>query len=265
MGVALGVVALYAHGLSAGGAKAPRWRTLSLIAGVTLLIIAVSPPMEQAAAARFAVHMAQHLLLILGAAPLIVLARPMPVVLRGLPARLRSRIAGVMGRARRLAKPVPLVAVAAAAWLLHAVSVWIWHIPALYNAALHNPWIHGLEHATMFLGAVPFWMVVLQPFRAGSLPGVAAVPYLFTASLHGGALGALLAVAPTVWYEHGIYAPPDLDLIADQQMAGVIMWMPGALIYLGTALALFAYWMAKTKPPVDIIAGDVPRPQEGQR
>ena len=261
MGVAIGVVALYVHGLAARDTSAPRWRTISLLSGVTLLLIAVSPPMEQASAARFAAHMAQHLLLVLGAAPLIVLGRPMPVILRGLPPWLRDRTAGVMGRARRAVKGVPLAAVAAGAWLLHAASVWMWHVPALYNAALHNPWIHGLEHATMVLGAIPFWMVVLEPFRAGSLPGVAAVPYLFTASLHGGALGALLAVAPNAWYEHSIYAPPGMDMVADQQLAGVIMWMPGALVYLGTALALFAFWMARSTPPADVLRGSTSRIQ----
>ena len=254
MGVALAVVALYAHGLSARGGRAPRWRTAALLAGVLILMVTVSPPMERAAAARFSVHMSQHLLLVLAAAPLIVLGRPTPVVIRALPRWLRGPAAGLLGRARRVAKHLPLVLLAAGAWLLHAVTVWVWHVPALYNAALHNPWIHGIEHATMLLGALPFWMVVLHPFRTGGLPGVAAVPYLFTASLHGGALGALLAVGPTAWYEHGIYAPEGIDAVADQQMAGVIMWMPGALVYLGTALALFAYWMARTPPPEDITA-----------
>lgn len=260
MGLALAVVAFYAHGIGAKGARPPPWRAASLLAGVVVILVALSPPMGAASMQFFSAHMSQHLLLILVAAPLIVLGRPAPVVLRALPRRFSAPIATVLGTLRRRISRRHSAVVAVAAWLLHAVTLWAWHVPALYDAALHNPWIHGLEHATMLLGAMPMWMVVLTPLRATGLPGIAAVPYLFTTSLHSGALGALLVFAPSPWYDHLRYAPAGGDIVADQQMAGLIMWMPGALVYLGAALAVFGVWMARRPQPALRLPSPVERP-----
>lgn len=210
-------------------------------AGV-VLVVALASPLDAAAASVFWAHMVQHLLLSAVAAPLLVLAAPIRTVRLGLAPpgrrtldRLRVHVAGD-GALRRWATLLATVGA------LAALSVW--HVPALYDAALGSELVHGLEHATILGTGVAFWWAVIASARRHQvLPAVGA---LAVACIHGGALGALLALSSRPWYPlHAERAQAwGLDPVADQQAAGAIMWVPSAAIYLAAMALILLRWFA---------------------
>jgi cytochrome c oxidase assembly factor CtaG len=129
------------------------------------------------------------------------------------------------------------------AWGLHAAALWAWHAPALFEAAVVHESVHILQHASFFVTALLFWWSLLSG-RDGQRVGL-AVLCLFTTALHGGALGALLAMAGQAWYSVYEATAPlwGLTALEDQQLGGLIMWVPAGLVYLGAALALLASWL----------------------
>jgi putative membrane protein len=133
------------------------------------------------------------------------------------------------------------------AWLLHAAALWIWHIPRLFNAALADGALHDVQHVTFLGTALIFWHALL---RHGAHPARgAAILYLFTTTIHTGVLGALLTFARSPMYapfDHGLRVFGTLTPLEDQQLGGLIMWVPGALVYIGVALSLLARWLGES-------------------
>jgi putative membrane protein len=126
------------------------------------------------------------------------------------------------------------------AWALNILTLWVWHVPRLYQTALENEALHLLEHLCFVGTSLLFWWTITRPgarLRRGD-PGILA---LFTMALQGGLLGALITFAPTPWY--AVYAlttqPWGLSPLEDQQLAGAIMWLPVGMIYMLAALILF--------------------------
>ena len=119
------------------------------------------------------------------------------------------------------------------AWLLFAVVLWGWHLPALYEAALRNETVHAVEHLTLLLGVLLFWWVLLERTRPAHVRLGFAVAYLFTTTLQSGVLGALITFSSQLWYPY--YAPLTaawgLTPLQDQQLAGIIMWLPGGAVF----------------------------------
>lgn len=241
----------YVRGLGAiwrrrgGRQAAPPARAVAFGAGVLAVVVAVASPLDSLAEALFSLHMIQHLLLVLVAAPLIVLAQPLVVLLWALPADARLRL-GRWWRGARVA-PAAWRAVAhpVSAVLLHAVAIWAWHAPALYDAAVASRTLHVTEHLCFFATALLFWWAVVH---AGAQPGPghgAAIMGVFVTATHGGALGALLTFAEAPWYAaHRLTAPAwGLTPLEDQQLAGLIMWAPASLVYMGAGLAVFVAWL----------------------
>jgi putative membrane protein len=221
----------------------PQRRAVAFLAGVLTLLIALVSPLDRVSGALFSMHMVQHLLLVVVAAPLLVYSAPLAPVLVALPRPWRNRAGTVSGTPaiRTAADAIlnPLVV-----WWLQAVSLWLWHIPALYEAALRSSWWHALEHAMFLSTACLFWWVVIQPHGRRRLGLGLTVIFLFTAMIQSSALGALITFAPSTWYAaHADYtAAWSISPIGDQQLAGLIMWVPGGLIYLCAALAVFFIW-----------------------
>jgi len=214
-----------------------RRRAAYFAAGLAVVAVALSPPLDGAAARRFSVHMAQHVLLILAAAPLLVAARPGALVMESLPVPARARLGRTLHRpgwrlARRLAtNPVVVLTVSVGGF-------WAWHLPRLYEAALHNDAVHGLEHITFLAGGFLFWTIVLDPGPKRRLGLGATCGFVFAAMLTNIWLSAALAFATTPLY--AAYAVHGADAaLADQQLAGVIMWVPADVVYFVTLLALF--------------------------
>lgn len=240
---------LYARGAAAlcrqtGSDRAvPPVRRAYFAGGMLALIIALVSPLDHLSGTLFIAHMAQHLLLILVAAPLLVLSQPVAPLLWGVPRDWRPNLARFLVRpAGRLATSG--VAGLAFIWAIHAAAVWVWHAPALYEAALNSPWAHAAEHASFFGTAVLFWWCVSRagPRRSVGL-GTAALA-VFTMGAVGGGLGALLTFAPAPLYpSHAAATLWGLTQLEDQQFAGLVMWVPASMVYLLAGLALIAAWL----------------------
>lgn len=247
-------VALYFSGLRAlrhatGAAKKLRRETGYFIAGWTVAAAALVSPIHPLSAVLFSVHMTQHELLMVVAAPLLVLGRPAIVLLWALPrgaARRLVRMARSCGGGT-LWRWGTNVFIAS---LLHASALWIWHVPALFQATLVSDAVHAAQHAAFLGTALLFWEAVwFGPQRAAGF-GL-AVLYLFLTAVHSGALGALLTFASTVWYpayQDGA-ARWGLTALEDQQLGGLIMWIPAGVIYLVAGLWLFAAWLRESDRP----------------
>jgi cytochrome c oxidase assembly factor CtaG len=219
--------AVAAHHASAG------W----FIAGWLVLAAALVTPLHEAGERSFAAHMVEHELLMLVAAPLLVLSRPIGIALWAFPQGVRRALAafghGISTPWRALTAPVT-------ATLLQAVALWLWHAPRLFDLALANPGWHIVQHLSFLVTALLFWWAVLRghEHRVG-----VSVGCLFFTAMVSGALGALMAFSSSPWYTG--YASSGLDAFGltpaeDQQLAGLLMWIPGGVVHALAGLALFA-------------------------
>jgi cytochrome c oxidase assembly factor CtaG len=221
------------------GGSLPPTRGAAYAGGLLSLLVALSTPLDRLAHASFAAHMAQHLFLIVGAAPLLLLADPFPVLVWALPRRLRlatSRLLRPGRPLRRLGRWLSLMSVA---WLAHVVTVWLWHLPGPYDAAVADRLVHDLEHVLLFGTAVLFWWPILEPaprLRARSTDG-ARVGYLVLAALQGGLLGLLLTLSPEAWYR-------SYSDTADQSLGGLVMWGVGGAVDMLAVLIVMARYLA---------------------
>ncbi|HEX7070905.1 MAG TPA: cytochrome c oxidase assembly protein [Rhodothermales bacterium] len=208
--------------------------------GMLILAGATISPLHAAGLALFSAHMIQHEVLILIAAPLLILGRPLAPFLRALPG---GAIQGLMRiRHGRMWTPVERILTSLpTAWLLHFVALWAWHVPSVFERALYSESAHVLEHVSFLGSALLFWGVLVRNARSreGSAAGVL---YVFTTGIHNAVLGALLTFSSRPWYEpYALTAPLwGITPLEDQQLGGVIMWAPGGLVYVGAALLLLA-------------------------
>lgn len=247
-------IGLYLAGyarLRVRGARGRRDRALRLVSFVTgwiALVIALVSPLHSLSEALFSAHMLQHEIFMLVAAPLLVIGRPLAVWLWAFPPRARQGISAAT-RSAWINTPWRWLTMPAVAWVLHAAALWCWHAPRFFEAALASEGIHTLQH-TSFLGtALLFWWTVFRPASEdGSRSHSAhAMLSLFTTMVHTGALGALLTLAPEVWYPSCIESTLALgfDPLQDQQLGGLVMWVPGGLAYLVGGLLVGARWLAR--------------------
>jgi putative membrane protein len=214
-----------------------RSEALAFGAGLIVLAIMLALPLHAWGRLRFAPHMLEHQLLTVVAAPLLAAGRPGVAYLLALPSSWRRRVARWIANDgwRRIWRALVHPGVA---WALHGAALWLWHAPALFEAALEAEAIHYLQHLTLLITALLFWASIL-PRRTDGRARIVAAFSLFTTSMHSTLLGALLTLSPTVWYASYASAagPGALSGLEDQQLAGLIMWVPAGLVYLGAALA----------------------------
>jgi cytochrome c oxidase assembly factor CtaG len=129
------------------------------------------------------------------------------------------------------------------AFCLYGVALWVWHVPRLYDYALEHETVHAVEHLCFFGTASLFWWGTAHG-RHGRTGYGAAIVYVFATAVHGGLLGALLTVSPRVWYAPYVaHHPVGLTPLEDQQLAGLLMWMPASLTFVAAGLLLFAAWL----------------------
>ena len=223
-------------GRAGNGRGVGAWRAAAFAAGWLALVIALVSPLHALGESLFSAHMAQHELLMTVAAPLLVLGRPLVPALFALPPGAR-RGASSWTQAPAFRRAWVRLTRPGTAWLLHAIAIWGWHLPRLYDAALPNDLVHTLQHLSFLGTALLFWWTVLHPSWSGR--GLAMLS-LFTTMLHTGALGAILTVSSAVWYPAYAGTTPvwGLTPLEDQQLGGLIMWIPGGAAYLVAALAL---------------------------
>lgn len=228
----------------------PRWTTLAFVVGCAALAVALLSSLDTISTDLFTAHMVQHELLMAVAAPLLVAAEPGVAMLWALPRSARrglgSALTSTWLRAtwRRLTRPFD-------AWLLHAAAIWIWHVPLFFQAALTNDAIHYAQHATFFGSGLVYWWSVLHPRRREAL-GLSIVS-LFGTAVQTAALGALLATSHVAWYPaYGTRAAAwGLTAVQDQQLAGLVMWIPAGFVYLAAALLVFRRWMRQSAWPFE--------------
>ena len=226
--------------LSERSRVATRGRALAFAAGLATVLVALVSPVDTLAGRSLSAHMVQHLLLILVAAPLLVLGRPALPMSLALPTWVRLALRRATRR-RALSAAGRLLRHPVVAWLLHVSVLWAWHAPGPYQAALASRWVHALEHATFLGTAALFWWVALAPGPRRVLARGADVVYVLAAWLQSGALGALFTFAASPLYP--VYARLTADPLRDQQVAGLLMWIPAGLVYLGAAAALALGWL----------------------
>jgi cytochrome c oxidase assembly factor CtaG len=216
-------------------ASAVHWRGFAFfVGGWTVLAGALISPLHEAGERSFTLHMIEHELIMLVAALLLPLSRPLGVMLWAFPRGMRRALA-FPGLLRYLANPILATA-------LQAIAMWAWHAPPLFERALGHPGWHIAQHLSFLITSLLFWWSVTQtPNR-----GLAAL-CLFVTSIVGGALGALMALSASPWYASyaamGIM-PFGMTPEEDQQLAGLIMWIPGGLVHAGAALLLLARYLS---------------------
>lgn len=249
--LAIGLLAvLYARGTGrlwrrAGiGRGLPRWRFYCFAAGIAALFLALISPLDAMGSALFSAHMVQHEVLMLVAAPLLILGTPLIPFLWALPLEWRRSL-GRWSKGRLMQRSVRVLTHPVSAWLLYAAALWIWHAPPLYEATLAGEWAHIAQHASFLGSALLFWWVLLHPTHFRRRAYGAAVLYVFTTAVHGSLLGALLTFAREPWYPS--YAPSTaawgLTPLDDQQLGGLVMWIPPGFLYLCIALTALGLWL----------------------
>ncbi|MFL6861618.1 MAG: cytochrome c oxidase assembly protein [Allosphingosinicella sp.] len=211
-------------------------------AGWAVLAGAVASPLHQAGEHSFTMHMIEHELIMLPAALLLVLARPGPVLLWAFPASVRSGFASIARSGKGL---WAILSGPVAATALQAAALWLWHMPPVFDRALESEGWHVAQHLSFLLTALLFWWAMAHGRTGRTGYGLVAVCLFFTTVI-GGALGALMALSSSPWYAP--YAalgltPAGLSPAEDQQLAGLVMWIPGGAFHAAAAL-FFAYqWL----------------------
>ena len=223
------------------------WEARCYWAGWIALAFALVSPLHAMGEVLFSAHMTQHEVLMLSAAPLLVLGRPLTPDLWGLPLPWRRRVARPF-----LAQPFQALWTWTSrpfhAWWLHGVALWIWHIPALYQATVQSDLVHALQHASFLFSALLFWWALIRAPHSAHGYGAAAL-YVFGTAVHSSILGALLTFAPSLWYP--VYADTTyawgLSALEDQQIGGLIMWVPAGVLYTVAGLILIAAWLRESE------------------
>ena len=227
-------------------------RSAAFYGSLIVLAIALSSPLDILSDDLFWAHMVQHVLLMLVAAPLMVLARPWVRLWRSVPLTARRRIARTLSRDQRAA-PLRTVVRAlgrpATALVAFTATLAVWHVPVMFDATLRSAPLHALEHTLFFLTAVAlFKHVIDSPPLRSPLDDPRRILFTTTAMVVSWALAVVLALAPHPLYGH--YAalasrPGGISALADQQIAAGVMWVPGSVTFV---LVIFAYihrWLAR--------------------
>ncbi|WP_162419776.1 cytochrome c oxidase assembly protein [Microvirga brassicacearum] len=242
----------YGRGVRRLWARAGRWRGIgrrhraAFGLGFVVVVIALISPLDRLGGTLLSAHMMQHGLLVTAAPALLLLGKPGVAFAWALPAGWSRRgLAATTWRplakaGRWLSRPFP-------AATLQGLTLWIWHAPALFDAAVEREWLHTLEHASFFGTALLLWRAILDA-RSSARAG-AALAAAFATLMHGGLLGALITMGPRPLYQAYLGRTDlwGLSALDDQQLAGLLMWVPMGAVYFGACL-----WLAsRLVLPVD--------------
>jgi putative membrane protein len=219
----------------------PAWRSAAFLGGLAILALALTSPIEAYEGELFSVHMLQHMLLELVAAPLLLLGAPPTLALRAASPSVRERLLALLH-----SRVVTVLSFPVLAWILFAAVNWGWHFSPFYDRALEVPWLHDLQHLTFLGAALLFWWPVVgaDPAR-WRLPHPVRLFYLFLAMPQNSFLGIALMSAPSGLYPHYLsnareWGPTP---IVDQNVGGMLMWVGGDVVFLLAMGLLVAAWV----------------------
>ena len=218
-----------------------------LLGDLAMLLALISPLDVLADDYLFSAHMLQHMLLVLAVPPLLI---------AGIPRQLAMSVvcAHALRAIERALRNPPV------AWILGMLALWIWHLPRLYDATLASEALHIFEHLTFLVSATIFWWPILSPLEDSRMSHGAAFAYLGAAMLSTTVLGILITFAPVGVYIAYLHPHDSLGILdalrhswvltteADQQLGGLLMWVPGGLIYLCAIMAVLARWYRSSQP-----------------
>ena len=244
----------YARGLYRLAASARSHRAHVVRCGIrfafgwSVLAVALLSPLATATSGLFSAHMLQHELMMVLAAPLMVLGRPLAILAWALP-RSWSRAAGGSLRSSAIRVPWRIASTPLGATILHGAAIWLWHAPILFERAEASVAVHTVQHSVFLFSGLLFWWALLRPGRDAARIGRSLL-CLFVTMLHTSALGVLLTFSQRVWYPLSTLAAAQSGLtpLEDQQLGGLIMWVPGGLSYVVAALVLVARWFSDDSP-----------------
>lgn len=239
----------------------PPLRRAAFWGGLGAIAIALVSPIDAMSGVLVSAHMAQHVLLVLVAAPLLAVSAPGGALLRGTPHGVRSSTRSARrgigldpDRLRALRSPI-------ARWLAYVVTLWVWHASVVYGLAVEHPVVHAVEHATFLATAFLVWSAILGPVRVRVARGLGLLG-VFTLGLQGIFLSVLLTFARAPYYAE--YLTPSaawgLEPLTDQQLAGVLMWIPAGFIHTGIALFLLISWLREHETSDDLVPIAQPLP-----
>jgi len=233
--------------------RLPRRRSWLFLCGWAVLALSLVSPLHQGGERSFTLHMIEHELIMLVATLLLAASAAGGILAWGLPATVRGALGGswktpLASLWRTLTEPVT-------ATVLQAIVLWAWHAPALFDSALDSPAWHAAQHLSFVAASLVFWVAMLDHRRGGYLLSATC---LFLTSLIEGALGALMSLSQSPWYS--AYAAMGvsgigLDPTTDQQLAGLIMWIPGGLVHGAAALVLLYRWLSASEKGDALRAG----------
>jgi cytochrome c oxidase assembly factor CtaG len=224
-----------------------RWQAAAFAAGLVSISVALQSPLAWLSDVLFSAHMTQHEILMVVSAPLLVFGHPLQAFLWALSPSRRDAV-GRWTRRPTVDRTWSFLTAPAPVFMIHALALWIWHMPALFEGALADSFVHGLQHASFLLAAALFWWGMIHG-RYGRIGYGVGVLYVFLTAVHSSILGALMTVAPRVWYP--FYATRsaewNVDALQDQQVAGLLMWIPSGVIFIVFGLALLAAWIGESE------------------
>jgi len=237
-----------------GRTRRPRrlpWRGCAFALALATIVLALDSPLEREAEVTIWAHMTQHILLMMVAAPLLVLGAPWMPCWRVLPLGFRRIAAGAVVKNPRFAWLrwiARAVATPLVAWILFNGTLALWHVPWLYDLTLRNTAVHYAEHAAFLVFGVLFWAQVIDspPFRS-RLSDFGRAVYTLAGAVAPWLLAVVLALAPRPLYpvytgHHGLSA------LSDQQVASGVMWGPGSIPYAVVLLYCLYGWLGGEEP-----------------
>lgn len=253
---------LYGFGLARVWSKAGIGKTIRtrqawlFLAGMVSLVIALFSPVDVYSDEMAWMHMIQHMMLMGVAAPLLVLGTPFLVMLWAFPLSFRRAYGAVKRRVERWRAGRYFLWQPVAMWFLFGLTLWIWHLPVLYEATLYDELFHDFQHFTFVVVSCLFWRVLLDPVSRLKMGRGMGVIYLFLTSLHATILGVFMTLAPKIWYPFYESRAPrwKLSALEDQQVAGLIMWMPACMIYAVAAALLLGLLLRENSDGDDLRA-----------
>lgn len=212
------------------------------VAGVVAMFLALVSPIDVLSDSYlFSAHMLQHLILVLIVPPLLILG-------------ISPRFARAVLRIPLLARIERLLGNALVAWTIGMTMLWIWHLPALYNATLADEGIHIFEHLCFLVSATVYWWPILAPVDEARLSAMPAIIYLVTGAVANSVLAILLTFARVGLYPAYLNPEDSLKILPlvrdswgltpalDQQLGGLMMWIPGGMVFLAAVIWVMARW-----------------------